>query len=164
LIPEDSESIRKYNSKQQLSFSGAYSTRIAKLLTSFSTDYLTFQRELPGPLNFADLYYKSFLEGSSLRPQIRLSANFGNFTWQSNNWLLKDETTYDNTQSLIEGFSQKYKQKMDNYGFRQGLNYNSQFFQAAFSGEYSYNRYRYQDLINPLKARLIMLGINLRLP
>jgi hypothetical protein len=51
LIPEDSESIRKYNSKQQLSFSGAYSTRIAKMLTSFSTDYLTFQRELPGPLN-----------------------------------------------------------------------------------------------------------------
>jgi len=154
LIPEDSESIRKYNSKQQLSFSGAYSTRIAKMLTSFSTDYLTFQRELPGPLNFADLYYKSFLEGSSLRPQIRLSANFGNFTWQSNNWLLKDETTYDNTQSLIEGFSQKYKQKMDNYGFRQGLNYNSQFFQAAFSGEYSYNRYRYQDLINTHQSKI----------
>ena len=154
LIPEDSENKRKNNSKQQLSFSGAYSTHLSKLLMSISTDYLTFQRELPGPLNFADLYYKAFLKGSSLRPQIRVSANFGNFTWQSNNWLLKDETVYDNTQSLIEGFSQKYKQKNDNYGIKQSLSYNKNSLQASLSGEYVYNRYRYQDLINPKQSNI----------
>ena len=66
LIPEDSESIRKNNSKQQLSFSGAYSTNLAKLQTNISADYLIFHRELPGPLNFADLYYQAFLEGTSI--------------------------------------------------------------------------------------------------
>lgn len=154
MIPEDSENIRQNNSKQQLSFSGAYSTRLAKLLTSFSTDYVTFHRELPGPLNFADLYYKAFLEGSSLRPQIRFSANFGNFAWQSNNWLIHDETNYDNTQSLIEGFSQKYEQKNDNFGIKQSLSYDKDAFQGTLSGEYAYNRYRYRDLINPQQGKI----------
>jgi len=101
---------------------------------NISTDYLLFHRQLPGPLNFADLYYKAFLEGSSLRPQIRFSANFGDFTWQSNNWLIHDNTVYDNTQSLIEGFSQKYSQKNDNYGIKQSLNYNNHSLQASLNG------------------------------
>ncbi|OQC06072.1 MAG: vitamin B12/cobalamin outer membrane transporter [Candidatus Cloacimonetes bacterium ADurb.Bin089] len=154
LIPEDSESIRKNNSKQQLSFSGAYSTNLAKLQMNISADYLIFHRELPGPLNFADLYYQAFLEGSSLRPQIRFSANFGNFTWQSNNWLIHDETTYDNTRSLIEGFSQKYSQKNDNYGIKQSLNYHKNSLQASLNGEYSNNRYRYRDLIYPSQGKI----------
>ena len=154
LIPEDSENIRKNNSKQQLSFSGAYSTNLAKLQMNISTDYLLFHRQLPGPLNFADLYYKAFLEGSSLRPQIRFSANFGDFTWQSNNWLIHDNTVYDNTQSLIEGFSQKYSQKNDNYGIKQSLNYNNHSLQASLNGEYSHNRYRYRDLINPSLGKI----------
>ena len=154
LIPEDSENIRKNNSKQQLSFSGAYSTNLAKLQMNISTDYLLFHRQLPGPLNFADLYYKAFLEGSSLRPQIRFSANFGNFTWQSNNWLIHDNTVYDNTQSLIEGFSQKYSQKNDNYGIKQSLNYHKNSLQASLNGEYSNNRYRYRDLIYPSQGKI----------
>ncbi len=159
MVPQDGDAIRKNNTKQQVGFSGVLGMRIAPLNISVSTDYTAFSRELPGPLNFIDLYREAKLSGYSLRPQMRIAAKYGKIDWQSNWWLHIDNTTYDNTRGELSIARAKYTQKLLFYGMRQSITYSQNDLLAGFSAESSANNYRYQNKLNPSQP-----GINKTTP
>lgn len=150
----DSVSIRENNAKRQNSLSASVSTRIKQARLSLQSDYVTFYRQLPGTVNFAEIYRNASLNGFANRNRLSLNAPLGKLTGDFLAWLNLDRTLYDNTQAPLTVFRSQYRQKLADTGlrgsmggkfaFREGLTLN-----AGMAAEYGYQRYQNQNLLNP---------------
>jgi vitamin B12 transporter len=117
----DSIAVRENNAKRQNSVSAAYSRNWAGSRLSLQSDFTSFHRQLPGTVNFLDVYSNAFLDGLASRNRVSfntpvLSCDSGLLAW-----LNFDSTTYDNTSASLPVFLSKYRQKYTEYGLRGNL-------------------------------------------
>ncbi len=117
----DSSAARDNNAKRQHSASASASWRTGKASLSLQSDYSSFHRQLPGTINFLDVYRLAYLEGWANRNRLALDLPLG--AWQSSflSWLNFDSTLYDNTRAPLPVFVSSNRQRMANYGLRGNL-------------------------------------------
>lgn len=148
----DSTARRENNAKRQRSITAGTSLRSGKILLALQTDYQAFHRQLPGTVNFLDIYRHAFLTGFANRSKLSLEAKPHGWDWQTALWLNLDKTLYDNTQAPLAIFRSKNRQKMSYLGLRSSLEREFRLSPAfsldgGFTAETGLNRYQNADLL-----------------
>ncbi|MCB5246633.1 MAG: TonB-dependent receptor plug domain-containing protein [Candidatus Cloacimonetes bacterium] len=151
----DSVAIRENNAKRQNSLSASVSTSFSKARLSLQSDYVSFHRQLPGTVNFSEVYRHAFLEGYANRNRLTLSSPLEDLSADLLAWLNLDGTIYDNTRAPLAVYLSQYRQKLADTGLRgslggefelgEGLTLN-----AGMAAELGSERYRNQNLLNPV--------------
>lgn len=151
---QDSLAIRENNAKRQNSLSASVSTLLRQVRLSLQTDYTTFHRQLPGTVNFSDVYRHAFLEGYASRNRLTLSSPLWglNADWLA--WLNLDRTLYDNTRAPLAVFLSQYRQKLMGSGLRGSLGRELDLgrgitLNTGLAAEMGYETYQNQNLLMP---------------
>ncbi|MBW6513491.1 MAG: TonB-dependent receptor [Candidatus Syntrophosphaera sp.] len=152
----DSLAVRANNAKRQNSLSASYSRRFDELRFSLQSDLSSFHRQLPGTVNFADVYLNAWLEGFANRNRLALDAPFGGLETRLLLWLNLDGTLYDNTRAPLPVFVSKYRQKLANLGLRLSLGRETHLFKSlkwnsGLAAEAGTEHYQNLDLLMPDK-------------
>ncbi|MDP2173284.1 MAG: TonB-dependent receptor plug domain-containing protein [Candidatus Cloacimonadaceae bacterium] len=145
----DSIVIRENNAKRQSSISTSAVTRYKDLILSYSGDYDSFHRQLPGNTNFTEIYRHAFLEGWSNRNKLMLSARPLGLNLQNMIWFSADNTVYNNTRAPLPVFFSHYRQRTRNLGLRGNLSYEKGMMQGGLAAEVGSQSYENRNLLNP---------------
>lgn len=148
----DSTARRENNAKRQSSVWAASSFRTGKILLSLQSEYQSFHRQLPGTVNFLEIYRRAFLKGFANRSKLSLDAKLLGWDWQTALWLNLDRTLYDNTQAPLAVFRSKNRQKMSYLGLRSSLDREFRLapwfsLDGGLTAETGLNRYQNLDLL-----------------
>ena len=156
-VPEwwspDSTAIRSNNAKHQNSLAASYTHLNKKSHFSFQTEYLSFMRQLPGTVNFTEIYKNASLSGWANRNRFNLNAPLFSGELGTLIWLNLDQTTYDNTKAPLPVYLSHYKQSLLNAGIHGSYGQNSSLtpelsLNTSLSAEAGYNSYRNNNLLN----------------
>lgn len=150
----DSLMIRENNARRQNSLSASLAYRLGNSRLNLQSDYVFFHRQLPGTVNFTELYRHAFLDGHTNRNSLGISATLGKINGDILAWLNQDAALYDNTRAPLPVFRSSYRQKLLNTGIRGSLGTNFTLreglsLNAGSAAELGFERYRNQNLINP---------------
>jgi outer membrane cobalamin receptor len=148
----DSSLKRTNNAKEQIAFSAGMSTKIREVQLSYNTDYDQFRRELPGPVNFLQIYQHAFLSGMSLRNNLQLGWGGDRLRWKTIAWLNRDNTFYDNTRAELPVFQSQYRQGMDTGGIRNTLSATKSIWEINLAQDYLRTSYENRNLLHPLAS------------
>ncbi len=150
----DSVATRENNAKRQNSLSASFALRSKSARLILQTDYTDFRRELPGTVNFLELYRNAYLSGYASRSHISLDAPLWNCESQTLAWFNLDRTLYNNTTAPLAVYVSKYRQKLSDLGLRSsisrefplaaGLSAN-----AGIAAEAGLRRYQNLNLLQP---------------
>ena len=156
-VPEwwspDSTAIRSNNAKHQNSLAASYTRLNKKSHFSFQTEYLSFMRQLPGTVNFTEIYKNASLSGWANRNRFNLNAPLFSGELGTLIWLNLDQTTYDNTKAPLPVYLSHYKQSLLNSGIHGSYGQNSSItpelsLNTSLSAEAGYNSYQNNNLLN----------------
>ncbi|HPX62561.1 MAG TPA: TonB-dependent receptor [Candidatus Syntrophosphaera thermopropionivorans] len=156
-VPEwwspDSTAIRNNNAKHQNSLAASYTRLNKKSHFSFQTEYLSFMRQLPGTVNFTEIYKNASLSGWANRNRFNLNAPLFSGELGTLIWLNLDQTTYDNTKAPLPVYLSHYKQSLLNSGIHGSYGQNSSItpelsLNTSLSAEAGYNSYQNNNLLN----------------
>lgn len=114
----DSSLKRKHNRKVSDSFYLKSNGACADFLGEYLLNYGSFVRELPGPINFLDLYNDSHLSGANLYQSFKLTRVFSKFTQDLSLWLNSDSSIYRNLASNNPINPSHYSQDQSNSGIK----------------------------------------------
>ena len=153
----DSVAIRENNAKRQNSLSASLSTAWGQARLSLQTDYVAFHRQLPGTVNFSEVYRNAFLEGYANRNRVTLSSPLRGLNADLLAWLNLDGTLYDNTRAPLPVFLSQYRQKLLDSGLRGSLGGELELTQglklsAGLAAELGSERYQNQNMLLPANA------------
>lgn len=140
------DSLRINNRKADFMLSLAMHRQYGIIGLSMAGDFSQFRRELPGNLNFLELYRKAFIKGSSWHPQLKLTAGTGKLKGITTLWSNGDRTTYSNTLAPISAMYAKYRQAIKSYGARQELGFQNGWLNANLHAETIQQEYEFRDL------------------
>ncbi len=118
---EDSIAVRANNAKRQNSLSAVLGARLGSMRLSLQSDYSGFRRQLPGTVNFTDVYLHAFIKGYANRNRLSLHAPLLGMDNQTMLWFNLDSTLYDNTRAPLTVYLSKYRQKLSSLGLRSVL-------------------------------------------
>ena len=150
----DSLFIRENNAKRQNSLSASLSTYFNQARLSLQSDYVSFHRQLPGTVNFSEVYRYAFLEGYTNRNRFTLSSLLLGLKADLLAWMNHDGTLYDNTQAPLPVFLSQYRQQLLNTGLRGSLGKEFNLtaglkLMAGLAAELGSERYQNQNLLHP---------------
>ncbi len=150
----DSLMIRENNARRQNSLSGSLAFRSGITRLSLQTDYVWFHRQLPGTVNFTEVYRHAYLDGHANRNSLGISAGSGKYNADLLAWLNLDGALYDNTNAPLPVYVSRYRQNLLNTGLRGSLGANFTLAQglslnAGTAAEFGHEHYRNLNLINP---------------
>ena len=149
----DSTATRANNAKRQLSASLGTSLRGENYLVSLQSDFEDFRRQLPGTVNFLEVYRQARLTGQANRNRISLETQPWGLSAQATAWLNLDDTVYDNTRAPLPVFVSKYRQKLRAVGLKGTLNRELKLrpglaVNAGLAAEAGSNRFQNLDLLH----------------
>lgn len=149
----DSTAVRENNAKRQNSLSASAGTRFGKTNINLQTDYTSFYRQLPGTVNFLDVYKNAFLKGYASRNRISADAQLWDWDAQVLAWGNLDGTLYDNTRAPLAVYLSKYRQSLMNSGLRGSLAREFPLphdlkYSAAMAAEAGISQYKNSDLLH----------------
>lgn len=156
-VPEwwsaDSTQIRSNNAKHQHSIAASYTHLNKKSSFSIQSEYLSFLRQLPGTVNFPDVYKNAYLSGWANRNRLTLDLPLFKGKLRTLIWLNLDETTYDNTKALLPVYLSNYKQSLLTSGIHESYGHNLALtpelsLNSSLSAEAGFNRYQNNNLLN----------------
>lgn len=150
----DSSAVRENNAKRQNSLSASGSWHHGQLDLTLQSDYSSFMRQLPGTINFAEVYRLAYLEGWANRNHLTLDLPLGNWQHSWLAWLKLDNTLYDNTRAPLPVFVSRNRQKMSGLGLRGNLGREFTLsstlrLNGGIYAEAGSSRFRNLDLLNP---------------
>ncbi|HNX36872.1 MAG TPA: TonB-dependent receptor plug domain-containing protein [Candidatus Cloacimonadota bacterium] len=145
----DSTLTREYNAKKAQTYDLSLGTRWGQNILSYSLSYEDFYRELPGPVNFLELYQGANLEGNSFRHSLGLERNFGEIGSSLTLWQSRDDTAYRNLTAPLQAFYSHNEQNMNTLGMKGSAEWNHRALVTALNLEYLHNDYSYKDLLVP---------------
>lgn len=140
------DSLRLNNRKADFMLNLAMHRQYGLIGLGIAGDFSQFRRELPGNLNFLELYREAFLRGSSWHPQLKLTAGTGKLKGRTTLWSNGDRTTYNNTLAPISAMHAKYRQEVRSYGARQELGFQNSWLNTSLHAETIQQEYEYRDL------------------
>jgi vitamin B12 transporter len=139
--------VRENNAKTQNSLSTGFSYRGKDAVCTVQTDYEGFHRQLPGTVNFADVYRYAHLDGFSSRSRASLESTSQGFGSRILLWYNVNTSTYDNTRAPLPVFVTNYRQRTVQSGMRGSVDKSIGDWQAALSAETGRESFLNQDLI-----------------
>ncbi len=150
----DSVAVRENNGKRQNSISASVSAPLSKARISLQGDYVAFHRQLPGTVNFSEVYRNAFLEGYASRNRFTVSAPLPGLNADALAWLNLDGIDYDNTRAPIPVDLSHYRQKLLDTGLRGSLGGEFGLSQrlklnTGLVAEVGAERYQNQNLLTP---------------
>jgi len=141
--------IRDNNEKSSYQFSTGISSLLKNALMSYNFDFERIRRELPGPVNFLDLYRKAFLTGQSFRQNLRLEGERYGLTYQLLAWLNDDMNVYDNTQTEFQQVLTKNSQQVVTKGLRAILSKQIGAYEQSFNVELKHLDFESKNILYP---------------
>jgi outer membrane cobalamin receptor len=150
--PADSVGIRKNNAKRQNSLAGNLNARLGSSQLVLQSEYDDFYRQLPGTVNFSEVYRHACLEGFASRNRITLNTWLLGLDANALAWFNQDNTVYDNTSAPLPVYLNRYRQKLYSYGLRGSLGDRTEIVEGltldtGFLAEAGGHQYRYLDLL-----------------
>jgi len=143
----EGDQIRLNNAKRQNSLSGSLSARVGRALLTLSSDLEEFNRQLPGTVNFSDIYRNAWLQGYANRNRLNLEAPLGPLSSRVQLWYNQDRTLYDNTSAPLPVFMSRYRQGLWNGGLKLGLEKSEGLLRAGLGTEAVYTSYLNDNLL-----------------
>lgn len=144
----DSTYIRENNAKSQNSLSAGCSFRGKNALLTAQTDYEGFIRQLPGTVNFADVYRYASLEGFSSRSRISLESASKVLNARLLAWYHVNASTYDNTRAPLPVYEARYRQRTIQSGTRISVDKAWGEWQMALAAETGRESFLNRDLLS----------------
>lgn len=151
----DSLATRENNAKRQNSVSASVTALLNEARLSLQSDYSSFNRQLPGTVNFSEVYRHAFIEGYANRNRLNFTAPYKGLNAELLAWLNLDGTLYDNTRAPLAVYISQYRQKLLDTGLRGSLGGEYEPLEkltlnAGMSAELGSEHYRNQNLLNPV--------------
>lgn len=150
----DSVAVRENNGKRQNSISASVSVPFRQSRLSLQSDYVAFHRQLPGTVNFSEVYRNAFLQGYASRNRFTAGLPLRALNADLLAWLNLDATVYDNTRAPIPVDPSHYRQKLLDTGLRcslggeMGLSRRLKL-SSGLAAEIGAKRYQNQNLLTP---------------
>ncbi len=145
-----SDGIRANNAKRQNSLSFGLGTTINRFLLTFQSDLEDFHRQLPGTVNFTEVYRNAFLEGFDSRNRLSLQSSFGAFRADGKLWFNRDKSLYDNSSAPLNVNKSKYRQSLDKAGLQFNLDKAQGLLRINAAAELSQSKYLNENLLRPV--------------
>lgn len=146
-----SESLKRENNyKQQQNVSLKISSAQDFLNWQYKLDKDDVYRQLPGPVNFLDIYAKAYLTGQSLRHSFNLGLQRNSFGNNLLLWQNEDNTEYNNTNAPNPVYSTQYRQTHVQKGLKNKFDYTYATIKSSLSCEFSSQSYQRKDVLYPL--------------
>jgi outer membrane cobalamin receptor len=114
----------------------------------YSLNTGSFVRQLPGPINFLDLYNSSRLTGTFTQHNLRGTNAFQNLSNEVLLWWNNDQSTYTNLDSTNPFGANHYHQKQQNRGLKAGSNLAYENTKLGWNAEYSNIDYCFNNYLN----------------
>jgi len=150
--PETDELTRKNNRKQQQNVSLQMSAFPDKFRLQYKIDSDIIFRQLPGPVNFLDIYKNAYLTGQNMRHN--LSLGYFPLAWSDNLllWQNTDNTEYNNTRATNPVYASNYRQAQSSAGLKNQSEYSFYTIKTDLGLELSRQTYERKDLLIPLQS------------
>jgi outer membrane cobalamin receptor len=143
------EFIRENNRKQQQGISLKLSSSPDKINWAYSLDAEQLYRQLPGPVNFLDIYKNAYLTGQNLRQNLSLSYQSARLANSLLFWQNEDNTAYNNTQAANPVYLAMYRQNHTSRGLKTQSQYSFEPAEVSLGLELSQQNYERRDLLYP---------------
>lgn len=114
----------------------------------YSVNAGTFIRQLPGPINFLDLFDDSRLTGGYTQQNLRGLLTQGIYANELLLWWNTDRSTYQNLHSTNPFAGNHYRQKQTVIGVKTGNSINLESTKLAVNAEHSAVDYSFKNLLN----------------
>lgn len=138
---------RTHNRKTSDSFFGKGSVFNASSRVDYNLNAGSFVRQLPGPINFLELYDSSQMTGAYYQQNLRASTTRSKLSSELLLWQSSDQSTYQNLHSTIPYARSHYRQKQVNTGVKAGTAMNLDLAKLGLNAEYSNIDYRFENLL-----------------
>lgn len=146
---EQSEGIRKNNAKQQNSFSLGLGASLNNLLLTLQGDLEYYHRQLPGTINFLEVYRNAYLQGYDSRNRFNIESNWNWLNIRGQVWANRSKSLYDNTTAPMLVNRSKYEQQMDKAGAQLSLDKSQGLLRFNTTAGYTYTEYDNKDYFRP---------------
>ncbi|MFO7660362.1 MAG: TonB-dependent receptor, partial [Candidatus Cloacimonadaceae bacterium] len=140
---------RGNNRKEQQNVALQISSNPEPFSFKYTLDVANIYRQLPGPVNFLDIYTNAYLTGQNLRHSLSFGAFRNNFSNQLLLWQNHDETQYTNTRAANPVYPTQYRQKQTSQGLKNQAAYSFRTISADLVLENSEQSYERNDLLYP---------------
>lgn len=150
--PDQSIQTRNNNSKKQEDVSCKISSYLYKVNWIYNLDAEQFYRELPGPVNYLDIYKDAFLTGQNTRQNLTVSYKANKLDNFLILWDNRENTSYNNTQAPNPVYLSKYSQNHSSLGLKNQTVYSFEPVDVSLELESSRQSYERKDLLEPTKS------------
>lgn len=152
------DSIRLHNRKADFALNLAIHRQYGIIGMGLAADLEQFRRELPGNLNFLELYREAYIKGFTWHPQFWLTAGKGKLKGKTTLWTNGDRSTYENLLAPLGAMYANYRQIMRSYGAKQELSFQSRWLLTNLYAETIQQEYLYRDLYHILVSDIDTLS------
>jgi outer membrane cobalamin receptor len=139
---------RVHNKKTADSFYAKSSYLNGGTQIDYSVNAGSFVRQLPGPINFLDLYNDSKLTGDYAQHNLRGMITHNELANELLLWCNTDQSIYKNLFSDLPFGSSHYRQKQLNRGIKGSSNLSTDAAKLGMNAEYSATDYSFYNYIN----------------
>ncbi len=140
---------RHNNSKKQQGVAFQMNSIINKINWNYNLDTEQIYRELPGPVNFLDIYKQAFLTGQNYRQNLNLNYQTDRLNNSLILWQNEDNTGYNNTHAPNPVYLTHYRQKQVSIGLKDQAVYSFDPADVSLGLELSRQSYERRDLLFP---------------
>ena len=141
--------IRKNNRKEQSDISLQLDSSAGDLGWHYKLSSSQIYKQLPGPVNFLDIYTHAYLTGNNLRQSFSTDYSKKALSNLLTAWLLNDDTEYNNTKAVNPVYLKHYQQGQISQGVKDQFEYKFMPFTAILEAELSSQSYHLDDLLMP---------------
>ncbi|MCK9309232.1 MAG: TonB-dependent receptor plug domain-containing protein [Candidatus Cloacimonetes bacterium] len=113
----------------------------------YSLNLGSFVRELPGTINFLDLYNDSKVTGAYSQQSFRILDTHKHLANEILGWWNTDQSIFANLNSINTFAANHYRQKQQSRGVKSSSNLNYETYKLGLSAEYSDIDYRFENFI-----------------
>jgi outer membrane cobalamin receptor len=142
---------RVHNRKTADSFYAKSSYLNGGTQIDYSVNSGSFVRQLPGPINFLDLYDDSRLTGAYAQHNLRGMITRHKLANELLLWYNNDQSTYQNLAPTLPFGSSYYRQQQLNRGIKAGSTLNLDTTKLGMNAEYSATDYQFNNYLNNTK-------------
>lgn len=143
---------RDNNRKEQQNVALQISSNPDPFSIKYKLDVDNIYRQLPGPVNFLELYKNAYLTGQKLLHSLSFGSFYNNLSNQLLLWQNLDETEYNNTRATNPVYPTNYRQNQTSLGLKNLSAYSYLTITADLGLEHSQQTYERHDLIYPLQS------------
>lgn len=143
---------RENNRKEQQDFTLQVNTVYNNIICKYKLNSDQIYRQLPGPVNFPDVYKNAYLKGQNLRHNLNLDYKYLNLDNNLIVWHNNDNTEYRNTRAINPIYPTHYRQNQFSAGLKNQTGIRFYPVKASLDLELSRQTYERKDILYPSQS------------